>query len=86
MRLRWTRRAREDYERWRRTDTTVWKHINALIRDAQQNPYEGLGRPRALQFDWAGWWTREITKEHRLIYRVRDGALEIARCRDHYSR
>jgi toxin YoeB len=56
-----------------------------MIRDAQQNPYEGLGRPRALQLEWAGFWTREITSKHRLIYRVRNGMLEIARCCDHYD-
>lgn len=54
MKLRWTRRALEDYERWRREDPAVWKRINAMIRSAQQNPYEGLGRPRALQVRLGG--------------------------------
>jgi toxin YoeB len=85
----WRRRAREDYERWRKTDPSIFKFINALIRNIQQTPYEGLGRPKALQRDLAGWWSREITLEHRLVYRIetRGGkpVLLIAQCRLHYQ-
>ena len=85
MKISWRLRAWEDYQRWRRTDPAVWKHINALIRATQQSPYEGLGRPRALQLDWEGWWVREITADkHRFIYRVKNGVLEIAKCYGHY--
>lgn len=88
MKLLWQRRAREDYERWRQTDPAVYKIINALIRDIQQRPYQGLGRPKALQLNLKGWWSREITAEHRLVYRVRakggKSVLEIAQCRFHY--
>jgi toxin YoeB len=84
----WRRRAREDYERWRKTDPSVFKIINALINDIQQTPYEGLGRPKALQRELAGWWSREIIREHRLVYRIetRGGksVLLIAQCRLHY--
>jgi toxin YoeB len=68
----------------------VFKRINALINDIQQSPYEGLGRPKALQRELAGWWSREITEEHRLVYRVRSmsgkSVLEIAQCRRHYGK
>jgi toxin YoeB len=88
MKLAWGARAREDYERWRTDDPKVWKFINALIKAAQQEPYEGLGRPKALQFELKGWWSREITSEHRLVYRVREkggkAVLEILQCRGHY--
>ncbi len=67
----------------------VFKMINALIRDIQQSPYEGLGRPKALQRELAGWWSRRITEEHRLIYRIEEKSgkerLEIAQCRYHYD-
>jgi toxin YoeB len=89
VKLLWLRRAREDYERWRETDPAVYKHINALIRDIQQRPHQGLGRPKALQLGLKGWWSREITVEHRLVYRVRvkggKWMLEIAQCRFHYD-
>jgi len=75
MKLRWRRKAWEDYERWRKTDPATWKYLNALIRATQQDPHRGLGRPRALQYEWAGWWTREITRKDRLIYRVRNDAI-----------
>jgi toxin YoeB len=85
----WRRRAREDYERWRPTYPGVFKIINALIKNIQQTPYEGLGRPKALQHDLAGWWSREIIGEHRLVYRIRTkggkSVLEIAQCRLHYQ-
>jgi toxin YoeB len=88
VRQLWRRRAREDYERWRKTDPSVFKIINALINDIQQTPYEGLGRPKALQRDLAGWWSREITEEHRLVYRIQTkggkSVLLIAQCRLHY--
>jgi toxin YoeB len=84
----WRPRAREDYERWRKTDPSVFKRINALVNSIQQTPYEGLGRPKELQRDLAGWWSREITGEHRLVYRIQEKSgkerLEIAQCRYHY--
>jgi toxin YoeB len=84
----WEDHAREDYERWRRTDVAVFKMINALIHAIQQTPYEGLGRPKALQLELKGWWSREITEDHRLVYRVRKkggkAVLEILQCRLHY--
>jgi len=56
MKKAWRPPAREDYERWRRTDPKVSKLINALVRDIERSPYEGLGKPRELQFEWKGWW------------------------------
>jgi toxin YoeB len=88
MKLAWGAKAREDYERWRKTEPEVWKRINALIRSTQEAPYNGLGRPKALQEELAGWWSREIANEHRLVYRVYEkggkAVLEIIQCRGHY--
>jgi toxin YoeB len=58
--------------------------VNALIEDIQRNPYRGLGKPERLKRNLAGWWSRRITREHRLVYRVRGGELQIAQCRYHY--
>ena len=53
-----------------------------------QSPFEGIGKPEPLKHDWAGWWSRRIDKEHRLIYSVtgtgETQALEVAQCRHHY--
>jgi toxin YoeB len=88
MKLLWTEQGWEDYLHWRRYDPGTLKKINALIEDIQRNPFRGLGKPEALKFALAGWWSRRITHEHRLVYRVsgRPGEqiLEIAQCRYHY--
>ena len=88
MKLRWSDEGWEDYQHWRKTNIAVWKMVKALIRHTQQRPYEGLGRPKALQYDLKGWWSRRITEEHRLVYRIRrmrrKDFLEILQCRGHY--
>jgi toxin YoeB len=88
MKLLWTEKAWEDYWFWRDNDPDTLKKINALIEDIQRNPFRGLGKPEALKFALSGWWSRRITQEHRLVYRVSgkpgNQVLEIAQCRYHY--
>jgi toxin YoeB len=88
VKLFWTEQAWEDYLHWQRNDPDTLKKINALIEDIQRNPFRGLGKPEALKFALSGWWSRRITQEHRLVYRVsgKPGGqiLEIAQCRYHY--
>ncbi len=59
--------------------------INRLIAECQRHPFEGTGKPEPLRGDYAGWWSRRIDREHRLVYRVNGNALEIAQCRFHYQ-
>ena len=88
MKLRWTQNAWEDYLHWRSNDPATLKKINELIEDIQRTPFRGLGKPEALKFALSGWWSRRITQEHRLVYRVSgkpgEQVLEIAQCRYHY--
>lgn len=88
MRLFWASGAWEDYLHWQQTDWNTARRINALIEDARRNPCKGLGKPEPLRGDLAGWWSRRITGEHRLVYRATetgtDRRLEIAACRYHY--
>jgi toxin YoeB len=90
MRLLWTREALEDYQHWQRTDPKLVVAINALIDDIGMNdPFKGLGKPEPLKHSLKGWWSRRITREHRLVYRGVAGKgaaqqLEIAACRYHY--
>lgn len=60
------------------------KRINALIKDIQRNPFDGIGKPEPLKYEWSGFWSRRIDAEHRLIYMLQDGHLIIAQCRYHY--
>lgn len=80
--------AWEDYQFWLETDRKVLRRVNLVIRDCLREPFGGIGKPEPLRHDWAGWWSRRITDEHRLVYRVvGSGAaatLEIAQCRHHY--
>jgi toxin YoeB len=86
MKVFWTAQAREDYEFWRQTDSQVVERIHALIENIKATPFAGVGKPEPLKYDFRGWWSRRITGEHRLVYRVagKPAALTIAQCRYHY--
>jgi len=74
----------DDYLYWQEHDAKILGRLNALIKDCTRNPFAGIGKPEPLRGNWSGWWSRRITDEHRLVYRVAAGALEIAQCRYHY--
>ena len=76
--------AWEDYLYWQRTDPKILKRINALIKEIQRNPYEGVGKPEPLKYNFAGYWSRRINDEHRLVYQVTEDAVLIAQLRYHY--
>ena len=76
--------AWEDYLYWQRTDPKVLKRINALIKEIQRNPYESVGKPEPLKYNFAGYWSRRINDEHRLVYQVTEDAVLIAQLRYHY--
>jgi toxin YoeB len=88
MKVLWTDKAWGDYRYWHNNDPDTLKKINTLIEDIERNPFRGLGKPEALKFALSGWWSRRITQEHRLVYRVSgkpgEQVLEIAQCRYHY--
>jgi len=78
-----------DYLHRASTDPDIHRRLNALIEDARRQPFTGLGKPEALKGDLSGWWSRRITGEHRLVYRVQgrkgeDQRVEIIQCRYHY--
>lgn len=75
----------EDYLYWQQTDKTKLRKINELLKDIARHPFEGLGKPEPLKHKYAGFWSRRIDAEHRLIYRVENDAIEIAKCRFHYD-
>ena len=88
MRLAWTENGWADYLHWQEAGRDGLERLNRLIRDTLRAPFQGLGKPEPLKGDLAGWWSRRITGDHRLVYRV-EGAgdaqtLVIASCRYHY--
>ena len=84
MKLTFAEKAWEDYLYWQQTDKKNLKRINTLIKDIKRNPYSGIGDPEPLKYNWSGFWSRRITKEHRLVYAVEKDAISIAQCRFHY--
>ena len=77
--------AWDDYLYWQKHDRKILKKINQLIKDIQREPFKGLGEPEPLKYKWSGYWSRRITIEHRLVYKVTQNAILIAQCRYHYS-
>jgi len=76
--------AWEDYLHWQQTDKKILKRINHLIKDISRSPFDGIGDPEPLKHNWSGFWSRRITKEHRLVYAVENNSILIAQCRFHY--
>ncbi|MBI5163858.1 MAG: Txe/YoeB family addiction module toxin [Magnetospirillum sp.] len=88
MNLQWTRDAWDDYLYWQETDRKMVAKVNDLIRDVWRTPFSGLGKPEPLKENLKGWWSRRISGDHRLIYRIQgsgdDQRVEIAQARYHY--
>jgi toxin YoeB len=86
MNLVFSPQAWEDYQHWVQTDRKPVKRINELIKDAVRSPHEGIGKPEPLRHALAGFWSRRINDEHRMVYRVAGNNLEIAQLRFHYAK
>lgn len=84
MILSWAGNAWEDCLYWQRTDRKKLKRINSLIRDIVRHPFEGIGDAEPLRHNWAGYWSRRIDREHRLVYKVAEDTIYIVQCRYHY--
>ncbi len=86
MKIIWAKLAWDDYLYWQKQDKKLLKRINLLIKDIARPPFEGIGAPEPLRHNWQGYWSRRITLEHRLVYKVQDSQLLIAQCRFHYEK
>lgn len=78
--------AWEDYQYWIQTDKKIVKRINLLLQDIKRNPEDanGLGKPERLKENLQGYFSRRITSEHRLVYKIIDDVIVITQCRYHY--
>jgi toxin YoeB len=83
--VRWSQKSLKDYEHWGERDRNIQDKIKRLIQSIKESPFQGIGKPEPLKHDLAGYWSRRVKQEHRLVYRVHEGALEIVSCRYHYS-
>jgi toxin YoeB len=85
MVLTFSENAWGDYVYWQKIDKKIVKKINELIKDIQRSPFNGIGKPEPLKYDLAGYWSRRIDHEHRLVYQVIENELLIYTCRFHYD-
>ncbi len=84
MKLIFSEQAWDDYLYWQKTNKKLLERINSLIKDVSHSPFSGIGKPEPLKNAFSGYWSRRINDEHRIVYKVSDGALLIAQLRYHY--
>lgn len=83
--LSWDKNGWEDYVYWQTNDKKLLKKINELIKAALRSPFEGVGKPERLKENLAGYWSRRINDEHRVVYKVYEDRIHIIQCRFHYD-
>lgn len=76
--------AFEQYNNWQEDNKQVFAKLKKLIKETAKTPFEGTGKPEALKYDYAGYWSRRITDEHRLVCKVEENLLEFISCKFHY--
>lgn len=76
--------AFDQYNQWQQENKQVFNRLKKLLNETAKTPFEGTGKPEPLKHDYAGCWSRLITDEHRLIYKVETEWIEIIACRYHY--
>lgn len=77
-------KAWEDYLYWQDNDKRVLKKINMLLKETLRDPFRGTGKPEPLVGNLTGFWSRRINREHRIIYKVFEDQIIVAKCRHHY--
>ena len=85
MKFKFVEESWEDYLYWQKTDKKILKKINSLLKDISNTPFSGLGKPEPLKHQFQGYWSRRINDEHRLIYKIDNDDIIIAKCRNHYD-
>ncbi|AEA00654.1 MULTISPECIES: Txe/YoeB family addiction module toxin [Aerococcus] len=84
MKVHWSRGSVIERDVWKENDRKVYDKIYRLLRAIKEAPYQGLGKPEPLKYDLSGYWSRRLTRQDRLVYRVTDDAIEVLSCKYHY--
>lgn len=77
--------AFDDFSDWAKTDKKLFERIRRIIGETLKNPFDGIGKPEPLKHELKGYWSRRITDEHRLVYKVTDEQIIIVSCKYHYD-
>ena len=80
-----TSQLREDLKYWARSDRKIALRVLDLVEDVMRSPFEGIGKPEPMRFDFAGCWSRRISAEHRLVYEVTGEFVTFLQARYHYE-
>jgi toxin YoeB len=84
MNISFSESAWNEYLSWAQTDKKIAKKINDLIKDIARSPHAGLGKPEPLKHALSGYWSRRITDEHRIVYRVESDTIKVIQVKYHY--
>lgn len=84
LKIKFTKNAAEDIEYWKENNVKIYSRLKNLISDLVIDPYKGIGKPEPLKYSLSGKWSRRLTKEHRVVYELKDGEVIIYQCRFHY--
>lgn len=85
MLISWAEDAWQDYLYWQKQDKTILARINLIIKDIKRSPFDGIGNPEPLKHNLSGYWSRRITREHRIVYKIMSNKdIIIAQARYHY--
>ena len=85
MKTVWFDEAWDDYVEWQTRDKKTLNRINQLIQDSKRNGYKGIGKPEPLKGEFQGFWSKRIDAVNRLVYRIKNGDLEVLSCKGHYD-
>jgi toxin YoeB len=86
MKLIFAEQAWEDYQYWLQTDPKITRRIHELLKETMRSPFVGIGKPEPLRHALAGYWSRRITDEHRMVYKLEAGSLLLAQLQYHYAK
>ena len=75
----------EDYNQWQKEDKKIFIQIQRLIKETIRDPFSGIGKPEPLKSNLKGYWSKRITDEHRLVYKVENDQLIVISCKFHYK-
>lgn len=85
MRLEFSPQAFEDLQYWVQTNPKMAKRLLRLIEETRRDPFGGTGKPEPFLRELAGWWSKRIDREHRLVYKAEGERLIVAQARGHYG-
>ena len=85
MKILWHENAWDDYCAWQTEDKKTLKKLNALIKDIQRSPFDGIGKPEPLKENLSGWWSRRLDDTNRIVYKKDGDNIIIAACKGHYN-